>query len=56
MGGAVAEVCRTNQDSGSGARHSASEQGRDRHGSALESAGGMSNVMQSWVKKQYIEK
>ena len=46
-GGAVAEVCRTYQDSGSGARHSASEQGSDRQGSELEREGGMSNVMQS---------
>lgn len=41
----MAEVCCMNQDSGSGARHSASEQGNDRGGSALVRLGGMSNVI-----------
>lgn len=45
-----------NQESGSAARHSASEQGRDNGGSAFVIAGGISKVMHNCVKKQNIEK
>ena len=45
VGGDVGEVCHENQLSGSGARHSASEQGNERGGSEFVSAGGISNVM-----------
>ena len=38
-------MCHENQLSGSGARHSASEQGSERGGSEFVSAGGISNVM-----------
>jgi len=52
VGGALAELCKIHHDSGSDARHSASEQGRERRGSAFVIFVGMSNVIQSWEKKQ----
>ena len=55
VGGVLGELWRTNQLSWSAARHSASEQGRVRLGSALVIVEGISNVMHSCVKKQYTE-
>jgi hypothetical protein len=56
VGGEVGELCRAYHESGSAARHSASEQGNERSGSALVIVGGMSNVMHNCAKKQYTEK